>query len=170
MVKLPLPLVGSSGDRVLLHVFPTKVVKLIELSNHEVGRSPIWRIAIGRHTDRRLCRKQRLAENQSAVQLFGQHLKDHSGERRPFVQLPEMRWAAPIKVVVAVVVRPDSVACRLQNVAMENVEAKPDQDIEIFRPHLLQRVFGELMNELFAYRFDLDAFNTCQQVGTVALT
>ncbi len=131
------PLVGNIRNGAVLQIFPSELMEFIQFANDEIGRSPIGRKAIHRHADRRLRGKQRFAEDKTAVEFFGQNLKNHAGERRAFLQFPKMRGTAAIEFVVAMVVRPDSMARRLQNVAVKNVETKAQQDIQLLGTNVL---------------------------------
>ena len=73
-----------------------------------------------------------------------------------------MRWPAPIKIVVAVVIRPHSVARRRKNLTLENIEAEANQYVQISGPHLLDRFGGEAMNKTLAHGLDCNAVNTRQ--------
>src|SRR6266404_8040617 len=52
---------------------------------------------------------------------------------------------------------------------MQNVESEPYQHVEILCPDLIEGFFRETMDEFFPDRFDLDAFDPGQEIGTIAL-
>src|SRR5207247_11194509 len=77
-----------------------------------------------------------------------------------FNQFPKVRWTSAIEVVVAMMVRPHAKTCSLQNATMKNVEAKPQQDVEILRAELFQSDVWKTLNKVLAYGLNLNAVDT----------
>src|SRR5258706_2286763 len=75
-----------------------------------------------------------------------------------------MRRAAAVELIVSVVIRPDTVAGSFQNVAVENIEAESNENIEILGANFLKGIGREVMDKLFSDRLNLDAFDCRKHV------
>src|ERR1035437_6507924 len=85
------------------------------------------------------------------------------------MEFPEMGRAAPVELIVSVVIRPDTVTGRFQNVAIEDIESESNQDIEILGPNFLHRIWGEAMHALLSRRFHLDGLDSGEQIPAIDL-
>jgi len=75
-----------------------------------------------------------------------------------------MGRTATVKFIVSVVKGPDPMAGSFQNVAMENIEAKPNKDVEVFRSNLFHSLVWEAMNEFPSYRFYFERFDSREEI------
>src|SRR5947209_15708776 len=62
---------------------------------------------------------------------------------------------------------PDTVTGSSQDLPFEDVESEPDQHIKLFRPNVLQSLFGKAVNEFLSDRLYLDAVDMGQEITTI---
>src|SRR5258706_10293664 len=67
-----------------------------------------------------------------------------------------MGGAASVEFIVSMVIRPNSVMGGFQDVALEDIEAESNKDIEILRPNFLQGISREAMNKLLSLRLHFE--------------
>src|SRR6266851_3796164 len=78
-----------------------------------------------------------------------------------------MGWAAAVEIVVAMVIGPNSVSRRSENLPRQNVEAKPQNHIQVACADLLKRLRRKAMNKFLADRLDFQIFNPGEPQGAV---
>jgi len=78
-----------------------------------------------------------------------------------------MRRAAAEEFVIPVMVRPDSVPCGREDVALQDVEAEAQQNIEISGANGLERFWRKAMDEFLSDRLDLEALDAGEQFRAV---
>ena len=66
------------------------------------------------------------------------------------MQFPEMGRPATVELIVSMVIGPNTVTGSFQDVAVKDIEAESNEDVEILRPNFFQGIGGEPMNKLFS--------------------
>ena len=146
---------------------PPVVVKLPELLQNHVHRSPIGlhTIPLERETGRR--GEVSLGEHPPCIQFVCQHLQDHTGQRIAFDHFPEMRRSAAILIVVSMMKRPDAESRRVQNLTSQDIESEANDHIQIPGADGFQRVGRKSMDETLGDRDNAQRVNAREQIGTV---
>ena len=86
------------------------------------------------------------------IQIVSQHLKHRSRNWVALSYLPEAGRTAPVKLVVPMVIRPDPIPRRLQDLSAQNVKPESDQYIKFLPPYTVKGIAGETMHKPPGYR------------------